>query len=842
MNKILKIEGLDCANCARELEEEVEKIDGVSSVTVDFLGSKVILDCAESSLDKVIDCCNHFEEVKVVDDGSKSERIKIEGLDCANCARELEEELNGLDGVSATVDFMNMTVVLKTSGGEARDKAIYAISHFEEVKIVEEEQTVSDLPVDGKRIKIENLCCANCGRELEEELNGLEGVSATVDFMNMTVVLKAATKEAYDEAIYHISHFEDVRIVDGKARKRNVWKENFKDIISVIVSFVLFVPAFVLDMCKVEGAALYVAYGLYGAAFLAAGYIVLWNTCRNVAKGKIFDENFLMTIASIGAIVLGITTGKGFFEGVAVMLLYRIGELLQSIAVGSSRRSITNLMDLKSETATLLKDGEQVIVAPEALKVGDIIIVKAGEKIPVDSKVVNGSTSLDLKSLNGESIPREVCEGDEILSGSINLSGVIEAEVIREYKNSAVAKILELVENSTATKAPPEKFITKFAKYYTPAVVIAAVLVAALVPTIICAVQSSFVWATYLTWIYKALSFLVISCPCALVISVPLSYFGGIGRCAKSGILVKGSTSLDELARATIAAFDKTGTLTEGKFAVKSSSSDEALKLAACAEKFSSHPIAAAFAEVATPYTAKNAEEIAGRGVKCLVDGKTILCGNATMLRENGVSFEEKQSVSTLVYVAADGKYIGVIEIDDKIKNGAKSAIEELRSLGVLKSVMLTGDGKDRAAAVAEEVGLDGFEGALLPDEKLEKAKALREEGGLIYVGDGINDAPVMTVANCAVSMGQVGSDAAIEASDIVLVSDKLSLLPEAKKVAKKTRTIVFENIIGSLAIKLALMVMGVAIPSFPLIVAIFGDVGVMLLAVLNAMRTARIK
>ncbi len=769
-------------------------------------------------------------------------KYKIEGLDCANCARELEEELNKIEGVtSATVDFMAGKVILDCAEN-AIAPALYCCNHFEDAKIVEEEKA-AETSADCKKIKISNLCCANCARELEEELNKLDGVSATVDFMNMTVILRAGTREAYDKSVYCITHFEDVKIVeDNGGKKKSVFKENLVDIIAVIVSAVFFIPAVVLDFLKLGGAVTYVVYALYGVAFAAAGYIVLWNTVRNIAKGRIFDENFLMTLASVGAVVLGITTGDGLFEGVAVMLLYRIGELLQSVAVGSSRRSITRLMDLKSETATLIKGDEQVIVSPESLVVGDKILIKAGEKIPVDCRVCLGETALDMKSLNGEAMPRSVKEGDEVLSGSINISGVITAEVVREYKNSAVAKILELVENSTAKKAKPEKFISKFAKYYTPAVVVAALLVAGLVPTIICAVAGAYTWATYSGWLYKALSFLVISCPCALVISVPLAYFGGIGRSAKSGILVKGSTCIDELAKATVAAFDKTGTLTEGVFAVRSYSSEEALKLAACAEKFSSHPIAAAFAEVETPYVAEGAKEVAGRGVTCTVNGKTLLCGNAQLLSENNIDFTAKESVSTVVYIALDGAYVGVIEIDDRIKEGAAEAIAELKKGGVKGAYMLTGDNAARADGVAKELGLDGVYAGLLPDEKLEKAEALKARGGLIYAGDGINDAPVMTVANCAVSMGRVGSDAAIEASDIVLVSDNLGSLPKARRIAKGTRRIVVENIVGSLVVKFAIMALSIALPSFPLIVSIFADVGVMLVAVCNSLRTALIK
>ena len=774
MTKKYKIEGLDCANCARELEEELNKIEGVSSATVDFIGGKVILDCDDSATERALYCCNHFEDAKIVGE----------------------------------------------VGGE----------------VAKTEDT------GGKNIKIANLCCANCARELEEELNKLEGVSATVDFMNMTVILKADSTAAYEKAVYCITHFEDVKIVDVAEKKKSVFKENLTDIIAVIISAVFFIPAVVLDFMHLGGAVVYVTYALYGVAFLAAGYTVLWNTARNIIKGKVFDENFLMTLAAVGAIVLGVTTGDGLFEGVAVMLLYRVGELLQSVAVGSSRRSITRLMDLKSDTATLIRGEERLVVSPESLVVGDKILIRAGEKVPVDCRICEGETSLDMKSLNGEAVPREVKTGDELLSGAINITGAIECEVLREYKNSAVAKILELVENSTAKKAKPEKFITKFAKYYTPIVVIAALLVAGLVPTIICAVNGAFVWPTYGDWIYKALSFLVISCPCALVISVPLSYFGGIGRCAKFGILVKGSTCIDQLAKAYVAAFDKTGTLTEGVFAVKSSSSKQALELAACAEKYSSHPIAAAFKDVETPYTAKDAKEVAGRGVICMADGKTLLCGNAKLLEESGVKFTPAESVSTLVYVALDGAYVGVIEIDDRVKDGAKQALEELKKSGIGGVYMLTGDNKPRAEAVAEELGLDGVYAQLLPDEKLERAKALKEKGGLIYAGDGINDAPVMTVADCAVSMGQVGSDAAIEASDVVLVSDNLSLLPKARRVAKGTRRIVIQNIVLSLIVKFAIMALSIAIPTFPLIASIFADVGVMLIAVCNALRTALIK
>jgi len=771
MSNVFKISGLDCANCARELEEEIEKLDGVNAVSVDFMGQKVTVDCGEETLLKVKDICNNFEEVKVVEESlpSEEETVKITGLCCANCARELEEELNKIEGVEASVDFVNLKIKLRADGAERREKAIYAITHFEDVKIVE----------------------------------------------------------------------------DKPYKKKKVLKEHLKDIILIVVSAVFFIPALVLDLTGLFDtnlAARIVCYVFFAIAYITAGYKVLINTVKNIAKGKIFDENFLMTIASVGAILLGIFAGDGFAEGVAVMLLYQTGELLQSVAVGASRNSISSLMELKSESANLSVDGEIRVVRPEDLKTGDIIVIKNGEKVPVDCKIVRGETFLDMKSLNGESLLREAKEGDELLSGSINVSKVIEAEVIREYKNSAVAKILELVENSTAKKAKSEKFITKFAKYYTPAVCAAAAVIAGLVPTIICAVQGAFIWETYRGWLYTALNFLVISCPCALVISVPLSYFGGIGRAAKSGILVKGSTCLDSLALATVAAFDKTGTLTEGRFGIKTFTDEKTLALAAAAEKYSSHPIAEAFKDVKTEFTATEAEEISGKGVKCFVNGKTLLCGSGRFLTENGVKFDNAKSASTLVHVALNGEYVGVIEVDDVVKEGTAETLKLLKETGVKRTVMLTGDLNERAKTVAAACGLDGFEAELLPDMKLEKAEELKKQGKLLYVGDGINDAPVMAAADCAVSMGKVGSDAAIEASDVVLVTDDLSLLPLGRRIAKKTRAIVKQNIVASLIVKAVIMALSVSISGFPLIISVVADVGVMLVAVLNAMRTALIK
>ena len=760
--------------------------------------------------------------------------IKIQGLDCANCARELEEELAKIESVSAQVDFINQKVKLDCDD-KYLDQAKYTISHFEEVEIVEEE------PIKNIVIKIEGLDCANCAMELEEELNNIDGVEASVDFILQKVNLSYDKEGALAKAKYAISHFEEVKIVEDDEKHGF---EHKKDLLQLIIGFVLFLPAFILSRFDLPLYAKVIEYILFISSYIVVGYEVLINTVKNIAKGNVFDENFLMTIASIGAIVLGfVSGGDGLEEGVMVMFLYSLGEFLQSLAVGKSRNSIVKLMNLKSETAIKIVDGEQVVVTPEELQIGDVVLIKVGEKVPVDGIIIDGESSLDLKSLNGEAIPKEVKENDEILSGSINLSKAIKIKVIREYKDSVVKKILDMVENSAEKKTKSEKFITKFAKYYTPAVCALALVVAAIVPTIIGAVKGAFSWALYSTWIYNALCFLVISCPCALVISVPLAYFGGIGSGARNGVLIKGSTSLDELAQAKGAAFDKTGTLTKGEFSVIRYSSKEALEIASQVESFSSHPIAKAFGSVESKAKIDDYKEISGRGIECKLDKDVVLCGNKQMMEDNNIVVENISSLSIVIYVAKAGKYVGYVEIDDRIKDGAKEAIALLKQEGVEYVTMLSGDSISRAQAIASELNLDGCEGALLPNDKLQKAQELKQKGGLIYIGDGINDAPVMMEANCAISMGSIGSDAAIEASDIVLISDDLSKIAKAKAIAKKTRKIVFENIVGSLFVKFAIMILdliwGLIVPGgvFPLIVSVIADVGVMLLAVLNSMR-----
>lgn len=698
-----------------------------------------------------------------------------------------------------------------------------------------------------KKLRLKNLDCANCARELEEEVAALQGVrSASVDFMRQSLVLEYEGEAALAAAIAKANSFEDVRVAEEEPSKaKGVWREHRGEILSVAFSALFLIAGILVqELCAGSGAvlavytllgqtytltpALLAAYALFAAAYFLVGWKILWETCKNIARGRIFDENFLMTLASVGAVVLG-----QYAEAAEVMVLYCLGELLQSVAVGSSRRSIASLMDLKSETATVRTAEGEKSVPPEAIKKGDLLLVKAGEKIAADGIVVKGETELDTKSLSGEAMLRSVGVGDAVLGGSINAGGVIEVRAERDYAESTVAKILDLVENSSAKKAKTEKFITKFAKIYTPVVVCAALLVAFLAPVF----TADYV-ANLGSWVYRALTFLVISCPCALVISVPLSYFSGIGFAAKFGILVKGSTGLDALAKAQLAAFDKTGTLTYGNFAIGQvhGERERTLAVAAAAEKISSHPVAEAFAHIAAPYAAENAKELAGRGIVCDIGGREALVGSKKLLAEYGVEAPDFGG-GTLVYVALGGKYIGCAVIEDTVKENAREAVAALRAQGVRSCYMLTGDNAARAEEVARQVGLDGVYAGLLPDEKLRIAQTLKAQGSLLYAGDGINDAPVLVEADAGVSMGGVGSDAAIEASEVVLMRDDLSLLPLGRRIAKRTRRIVLQNIVFSIAVKIAVMVLGL-FDLIPLGVAVFADVGVMMLAVLNSFRT----
>ena len=611
-------------------------------------------------------------------------------------------------------------------------------------------------------------------------------------------------------------------------------KKQKRMLIRVIVSAVLFVVCMLLPLTGWARLLVFLApYGVIGCD-------VLWRAVRNIAHGQVFDENFLMALATVGALAIG-----EYPEAVFVMLFYQVGELFQSYAVDQSRKSITALMDIRPDYANMEgPDGQLEQVDPEDVAVGDTIVIKAGERIPLDGVVLEGSSTVDTAALTGESLPRQVESGDDVISGCVNLSGLLKVRVTKAFEESTVAKILDLVENSASKKAKAEHFITKFARYYTPIVVLAAVALAILPPLF-----TSIQWVDS---IQRALNFLVVSCPCALVISVPLSFFGGIGGASKDGILVKGGNYLEVLAKTEIVVFDKTGTLTRGVFNVTAIHPDhcdqgQLLELAALAECWSDHPISRSLKEAygreMDSSRVSSVEEVAGRGVKAVVDGHTICAGNDKLMEDIGVSWHPCHRVGTTVHVASDGVYLGHIVISDEVKPDAKEAVAALKAAGVRKTVMLTGDAQAVGEDVAKQLGLDEVHTQLLPADKVERVEKLLKEvspkGALAFVGDGINDAPVLSRADIGIAMGGLGSDAAIEAADIVLMDDKPSKIAHAIRIARRTLSIVRQNIVFALAVKLLVLVLS-AVGLVSMWAAVFADVGVSVIAILNAMRALK--
>lgn len=621
-------------------------------------------------------------------------------------------------------------------------------------------------------------------------------------------------------------------------------KKQKRILIRIIVSTVLLAVAIILD--KTLELNKYLAAAIYLVPYFVIGCDILKKAVVGIFHGQIFDENFLMAVATVGAVGLG-----DYKEGVAVMLFYQIGELFQSIAVGKSRKSISSLMDIRPDYANIEKDGELVRVDPSEVEIGTIIVVNPGEKVPIDGIIEDGSTSLNTSALTGESLPRSAKKGDEVISGCINMTGVIRVRTTKSFGESTASKILDLVENSSMKKSRPENFITKFAHYYTPIVCAGALLLAALPPVINLIAGNQTNWQSWLT---RAFTFLVISCPCALVISIPMSFFGGIGCASKNGILVKGSNYLESLSKTKYAVFDKTGTLTKGVFEVtgiypeNATDKNELLRLAALAESASSHPISTsirnAYGKTISQGEASDIKEIAGHGVSAVIDKSTVCVGNKKLMTLCGADISSEHNDGTAVYIAKDGKYIGCITISDVVKPDSSAAMASLRKSGI-KTVMLTGDSKAVAEKVAESLGIDTVKSELLPADKVgevEKLISEKQKGEVLaFVGDGINDAPVLSRADIGIAMGALGSDAAIEAADVVLMDDKPSKIALAMKISRKTLKIVKENIVFALAVKLVCLVLG-ALGKAGMWLAIFADVGVMVIAVLNATRALKIK
>lgn len=698
---------------------------------------------------------------------------------------------------------------------------------------------------------LQGLSCANCASKIEAAVRSLDGVAhASVNFVTATLKLKlheGFSGNISPEVEKTVHKFEpEIIVLDRSERDTNAamrghcYASGEKRIVRLIVGAVAFGAGILLS--RLYELNVYVELAVFLASYIVLGGEVVRKALKNITKGQIFDENFLMSIATIGAFAIG-----DFAEAAAVMLFYQVGEYFQSAAVRRSKKSIADLMDIRPDSAIVKKGGELVRVAPETVAIGEIIIVKPGEKIPLDGVVTDGKSMLDTKALTGESVPRTVKVGDAALSGCINQSGVLTIEVTKTFGESIVAKIIELVENSSSKKAPAENFITTFSRYYTPAVVGLAALLAVIPPL--------FMGGIWSEWINRGLIFLVISCPCALVISIPLGFFGGIGGASKKGVLVKGGNYLEALNNLDIVVFDKTGTLTKGVFEVtlvrpeSGFSEDELLAYAAGAEAFSNHPIALsilkAYGKTVDRDKPEGYSEISGHGIRANVNGKTILAGNGKLMGLSGVPFAESNGIGTKVHVAVDNQYAGCIVISDEIKEDSKRALAGLKARGVRKAVMLTGDNVQTGEAIAKELALDEVYAQLLPDQKVEKLEMLdgqkRPKGKLAFVGDGINDAPVLARADVGIAMGGLGSDAAIEAADVVLMTDEPSKLLDAIDIAKFTKRIVWQNIAFALGVKGIFLLLG-ALGIASMWEAVFADVGVSVIAILNAMRVLKRK
>lgn len=733
---------------------------------------------------------------------SKKLKLSLNGLDCANCAGKIEKAVSEFDEVSeASLNFSFKLLIIKYDCNIDEKYIIDKITKV--VKDLEPEVDVEKYSLSSnKNVKANNkiVCTDGC-----------------------------CDGHAHDHHEHnHNNSRESSKDEDGNKFIRFL-KENYR----LVIGIVLFIIGMILDENAII---LIISYAFVGVE-------VLLSAVRNICKGKVFDENFLMSIATLGAIAIG-----QYPEGVAVMVFYEIGEMFQSYAVNRSRRSISELMDIKAEYANLVKGDTTEKVLPEEVKIDDIIMIKPGERVPLDGVIVSGDTSIDSSALTGESMPVNKRIGDEILAGCINNTNVIEVKVTHEFEESTVARILELVQNASSKKASTEKFITKFARYYTPIVVICA-LALAIIPSVF--IQG----ANPNEWIYRALIFLVVSCPCALVISVPLGLFAGIGGASKKGILVKGGNYLESLKDIDTVVLDKTGTLTKGAFKVTQInnvgiSKSELLKYAAICERYSNHPIAKSILEEYNSSNNGNIEEIkidnheevSGKGVITQIQDKKILAGNSKLMSSNGIIVPKDEYIGTVVYVAVNNEYKGSIIISDEIKSDSKDAISELKALGVKKIVMLTGDSKKVANAVASELGIENVYSELLPGDKVEKVEALLKEerkGKLAFVGDGINDAPVLARADVGVAMGGIGSDAAIEAADVVLMKDEPTALANAIKIGRRTNKILWQNIIFALGIKIIVLILA-TIGDANMWEAVFADVGVTLIAVINSMRALK--
>ena len=856
MERIFLLKGLDCPNCSAKIEKEVGDLENVNSSSVNLMKQTLTIqtETFDNSIVEQIETIVHSHEPDVeLSEKKESYTTKtylLKGLDCPNCSAKIEKEVGDLEDVSSSVVNLmkqTLTISVKTSASGKIQDEVATIVHSHEPDVKVSEQTDSYVT---KKYLLKGLDCPNCSAKIEKEVGELEGVALSeVNLMKQTLTVsmdhnKAASMLDMVTTIVH-SHEPDVEVSEQKAdtsvapdkkEKTPVYSDDDKKLTIRLISGAV-IYAVGMGLTLFGHVSLPVELGVLIVAYIILGWDVVWQAVKNITRGQIFDEHFLMSLSTIGAFAIG-----EYPEAVAVMLFYQVGEFFQSLAVKRSRKSISDLMDIRPDSATVRRNGELVVVAPETVSIGELIVVKPGEKIPLDGIVTEGESMLDTRALTGESVPRSIRKGEEALSGCVNQSGVLTIKVTKSFGESTVTKIIDLVENASSRKAPTENFITTFARYYTPIVVGMAAILAIIPPVILGGGWSE--------WLRRGFVFLIVSCPCALVISIPLTFFGGIGAASKRGVLVKGSNYLEALNKVSVVVFDKTGTLTKGVFKVVDITvefgftKEQVLEYAAQAESYSNHPIAKsiqeAFGKTIDQSVLSGYEEISGHGIRVLIGGKRVLAGNSKLMDSEKVSYAACQSAGTKVYIAVDGRYAGCIVIADEVKDDSQNAIASLKKIGVEKTVMLTGDDEKIGKAVAEQLGLDEYYAQLLPDQKVEKLEYLDQHktkgSKLAFVGDGINDAPVLARADVGIAMGGLGSDAAIEAADVVLMTDEPSKLVDAIDVAKATKRIVMQNIIIALGIKSVFLILG-ALGIAGMWEAVFGDVGVTIIAVLNAMR-----
>lgn len=859
MERIYILDELDCANCAMKIERHVGKIKGVKECSVDFVSKRMLVDMEHEGIEAVLEETVQAIEPDVIlrrKDDKKAASAGKQGASGKAGHSKAEEHYSAQEDCGCKKahhhDHADCACA-HTDGHDHHDACNGSHAHENDGHHHHEgcncghdhaHEAHEDREIQGAlKLYMKNLDCANCANKIEAYVRKMDNIKdASMNFSQGVLFVELQDASRSEDTIKAIMAVIPT-LEDGVTVEREKSTEeekpsrmfSFQENARLYLGILLFAAAVVLEAQSWS-------VWLFLAAYVMAGGKVVYIALRNILKGEVFDENFLMSVATIGALAIG-----SYEEAVAVMIFYEIGEMFQSYAVNRSRKSISSLMNIRADYANLWKDGKEVRVSPEAVGLHDLIVIKPGERVPLDGVIVEGTSSLDTSALTGESLPRDVGVQDEVLAGVVNLSGVLKVEVSKAYGESTVSRILELVENASSKKAPMEKFITRFAKVYTPTVVFLAIALVVLPMLFIPD-------AVFADWLYRALTFLVVSCPCALVISVPLGMFAGIGAASKSGILIKGGNYLEALKDIDTVVFDKTGTLTKGVFTVTQihaiqRSEDELLEMAAYAENYSTHPIALsirkAYAKTIDAERLSRYEEVAGNGIHVQLDQHELLVGNYKLMQANGITYEEHDALGTIVHIAVDGTYEGYIVIDDEIKETSKEAIASLKSSGVKKCVMLSGDRYKVGEHVASVLGLDEVHMQLLPADKVEKVEELlqqeSEHGKLAFVGDGINDAPVLARADIGVAMGGIGSDAAIEAADVVLMKDDPSALSTAIRIAGKTMQILWQNIVFSLGIKVVILIL-TAFGMANMWMGVFADVGVTLIAILNSMRALKIR